>query len=267
MQIPIDNTKWQDRILAAFLYFTRIPLRKIKNPDKKAFESVREYWSLTGWLTGGTMGIVVYLVSLIAPLSVAVLSAIGIRLLVSGAMHENEFAIFFSAFSQNVADKRRVILQMRERTTNNFGIIALIIYFLFLFALLVEMGDPVRAAFIVLAADPFCKMLSAQTTRMMSYINPPENIDNEVSFRKYNTAGGLILFASGLIPLTAVWMLSAGHVIDVVVPYEVVFVPGIVMYFLYLFIWRRIEGYTEACCGAAFLIIELSFYAAILLSS
>jgi adenosylcobinamide-GDP ribazoletransferase len=33
-----------------------------------------------------------------------------------------------------------------------------------------------------------------------------------------------------------------------------------VMYFIYLFIWRRLHGYTGDCCGAMFLMIELSVY-------
>lgn len=39
-----------------------------------------------------------------------------------------------------------------------------------------------------------------------------------------------------------------------------IFVPCIVMYFLYLLINRKLHGYTGDCCGALFLLIELSFY-------
>jgi adenosylcobinamide-GDP ribazoletransferase len=39
-----------------------------------------------------------------------------------------------------------------------------------------------------------------------------------------------------------------------------VFIPCIVMYFLYLFIWHRLRGYTGDCCGAVFLLVELSVY-------
>ena len=31
-------------------------------------------------------------------------------------------------------------------------------------------------------------------------------------------------------------------------------------YFLYLFVWKRLHGYTGDCCGAIFLLTELSFY-------
>ena len=32
------------------------------------------------------------------------------------------------------------------------------------------------------------------------------------------------------------------------------------MFFLYLFIWHRLRGYTGDCCGAVCLMVELSFY-------
>jgi adenosylcobinamide-GDP ribazoletransferase len=39
-----------------------------------------------------------------------------------------------------------------------------------------------------------------------------------------------------------------------------IFIPCIAMYFLYYLMNRKIHGYTGDCCGALFLLIELSFY-------
>ena len=40
----------------------------------------------------------------------------------------------------------------------------------------------------------------------------------------------------------------------------VIFFPAIIMYFLYLLIWRKIKGYTGDCCGAVCLLVELGVY-------
>ena len=40
--------------------------------------------------------------------------------------------------------------------------------------------------------------------------------------------------------------------------YYVIFIPGVVMYCLYLLIWRRLHGYTGDCCGAVCLLVELT---------
>jgi adenosylcobinamide-GDP ribazoletransferase len=40
----------------------------------------------------------------------------------------------------------------------------------------------------------------------------------------------------------------------------IIFLPGLVLYFLYLFIWHRLRGYTGDCCGAVCLLVELTVY-------
>ena len=70
---------------------------------------------------------------------------------------------------------------------------------------------------------------------------------------------GIRLAAQGLLPLAAyiyVWR-NAG------IDWQIlIFAPCIVMYMLYLLIWKRLHGYTGDCCGALFLLVELTFYIA-----
>ena len=40
----------------------------------------------------------------------------------------------------------------------------------------------------------------------------------------------------------------------------VIFLPCLSMYFLYRLIWSRLRGYTGDCCGALFLLTELTVY-------
>ena len=42
-------------ILAAFIFFTRLPFWKIREVPAECFKHVVPYWPLTGWLTGGIM--------------------------------------------------------------------------------------------------------------------------------------------------------------------------------------------------------------------
>jgi adenosylcobinamide-GDP ribazoletransferase len=37
------------------------------------------------------------------------------------------------------------------------------------------------------------------------------------------------------------------------------------MYFLYRLMWSRLRGYTGDCCGAMFLLVELSAYLAVII--
>ena len=42
--------------------------------------------------------------------------------------------------------------------------------------------------------------------------------------------------------------------------YLVIAIPALVMYFLYLLLLRKIQGYTGDCCGAVCLLVELVVY-------
>ena len=89
METSIDRTKWYDRILASFIYFTRLPFWRMHEPPKECFAAVMEHWPLTGWLTGGLMAATLYVGSMYLPYMVAVLLAIVVRLLVTGARQED----------------------------------------------------------------------------------------------------------------------------------------------------------------------------------
>lgn len=52
MQIDIQNNiSWRDRLFAALIFFTRLPFWRIYQPKKEAYETIIEFWPLTGWLT------------------------------------------------------------------------------------------------------------------------------------------------------------------------------------------------------------------------
>ena len=70
-------------ILAAFIFFTRLPFWKIREVPAACFKHVVPYWPLTGWLTGGIMAGMLWLTGQILPVSLAWIIAIIARLLVT----------------------------------------------------------------------------------------------------------------------------------------------------------------------------------------
>ena len=77
-----------------------------------------------------------------------------------------------------------------------------------------------------------------------------------INSRKMNVKACVILAIQGLLPL-CIYIYLLNSFIDW---HILVFTPCIVMYFIYLLIWKRLHGYTGDCCGAMFLLVELSFY-------
>ncbi len=266
MQISLDTSKnpeqgsptrslWYDRIWAAFIFFTRLPFWRIYQPKKEAYKTVVEHWPLTGWLTGCVMAAIIWFGSMALPYPIVIILAILTRLLITGALHEDGLADFMDGFGGGGSDRQRILDIMKDSHIGTYGVISLIIYFLLLFFALVSM-HPQDAALTVIVADPYAKMLSAQLIQMMPYARTEKTAKNHTVYRKFNVIAGISLAVQGLLPL-GLYIYLMHEKTDWQM---LVFLPALVVYFLYLLIWRRLKGYTGDCCGAVFLLTELMFY-------
>ena len=253
MQINIDQTRWYDRIWAAFVFFTRLPFWRLHQPSKESYNSVVEYWPLTGWLTGGLMAATLYFGSLMLPYAVAVLLAIVVRLLITGALHEDGLADFLDGFGGGGSDRERILAIMKDSHIGTYGVIGLLLYHLLLFATLLSLS-PIMATLTILAATPYARMVTAELLLMMPYARREEEAKNKTIYRKFGAWAGIGLAIQGLLPMGLyLWYTELSWEM-------IIFIPCLVMYFLYLLIWNKLRGYTGDCCGAVCLLVELMVY-------
>lgn len=256
MEININQNKerrcrWFDPLWAALIFFTRLPFWRLYQPPKESYQAVVEYWPLTGWLTGGLMAATLWVGSLYLPYVVAVLLAIIVRLLVTGALHEDGLADFCDGFGGGGTDRERILSIMKDSHIGTYGVLGLIFYELLLAATLCMM-TPEMAALTLVAAAPYARMVTAQLVMMMPYARREEEAKNRTVYRKMDVWAGVSLALQGLLPMAAyIWFTHAAWE-------TILFIPCIVMYFLYLLIWRRLRGYTGDCCGAVCLLVELA---------
>lgn len=255
MRISINTSKWYDNVWAALIFFTRLPWWRWHQPPKDSYRAVVEYWPLTGWITGGAMALTLYGGSMVMPYMLAMALAMAVRILLTGALHEDGLADFFDGFGAGGHDRERILAIMKDSQIGTYGVLGLIVYALLLYLALLSF-PPKVAAMAVFAGDAYSKMLSAQIIQMMPYARTEQDSKAHNVYRKMNVKAGLLLFVQGMLPMgllfwTFGWQLRWDMLI---------FVPGITMYFIYLLIWKRLRGYTGDCCGALCLLVELSFY-------
>lgn len=207
---------------------------------------------MTGWLTGGAMATTLFLGSMVLPWPVAVIAAIVVRLLITGALHEDGLADFMDGFGGG-GDRARILAIMKDSHIGTYGVLGLILYMMLLGATLYSLS-PTVAALTILAADPFSKMVASQLINMLPYARREEEAKNRTIYRKPSLAAGLSLTVQGLLPMALMIGMTG------ISWYLVIALPALVMYFLYLLMLRKIQGYTGDCCGAVCLLVELAVY-------
>ena len=242
------------RILAALIFFTRLPFWRLAEVPAVYFKNIVSLWPLAGWLTAGLMALVYYAASLCFPSQVALLLAIFTRLLITGCLHEDGLADFFDGFGGGT-NRERVLAIMKDSHIGSYGVIGLISYFLLLYTTL----SALPAAWIgcvILAGDPFCKSVSAWIINFLPYARKAEEAKNKTVYSRMTMGEKVGCVVIGWLPLY--WLPSPLY------GWAILF-PLVVSGCLFRFMWRKIQGYTGDCCGATFLLTELTFYLGVLL--
>ena len=236
------------KVAAAVMLFTRLPLWRVVSTSQTDYSDAVVFWPLVGWLTAGVTAAALLGFSYILPGVTAVILALCIRLLLTGALHEDGLADFFDAFGGG-GSKERILTIMKDSHIGTYGVIALIAYNL-LWVSALTMLPPFHASLVVLGADPFCKFCAGQLTNTLPYARP-EGSKNKVTYARMSVWKVLMQAVFGLLPLLPLYFFAPRELWAVVAPVAV---------FVGLRAWmkHKIGGYTGDCCGATYLLCELS---------
>lgn len=235
------------RILAAFIFFTRLPFWRIKEVPSECFKYVVPYWSLVGWLTGGITICTLWLCAQVMPLSMAWILAIVMRLLITGCLHEDGLADFLDGFGGGTT-RERILTIMKDSHIGTYGVIGLILYF----ALLLQISSlPLNTlCAIVFCADCWSKFCASNLINYLPYARSESASKAQVVYTPMTWSELLTSFGCGVLPVILLLPLSV---------WPVTLMPLIILFVLILLMKKRLQGYTGDCCGATFLLCELSF--------
>ena len=234
-------------LLAAFIFFTRLPFWRLKEVPSECFKHVVPYWPWVGWLTGGLMAMVLGLGSQVMPLSLAWILAIVTRLLVTGALHEDGLADFFDGFGGGTTRERTLTI-MKDSHIGTYGVIGLIVYFLLMLELR-HLPVPVLCTLVV-CGDCWGKLCASQLINFLPYARKEEDSKAKVIYNRMSGKELFFCIAGGVLPL----LLLPSYL------WVALIAPCLVLAFLIRMMKRRLQGYTGDCCGATFLMCEMAFY-------
>lgn len=260
--MPTSQNISSMRLLAALTFFTRLPFWRIREIPADAFKRIVPLWPLAGWITGGVTAGVLYLATHVMPLSVAWIIALAARLLLTGALHEDGYADFIDGFGGG-RDRERTLAIMKDSHIGTYGVIGLIIYYLLMIQLPGAFPVEVLCA-LVLTGDCWSKCCAAQVINLLPYARTGEQAKNKTVYNRMTVSEWLLCLLCGIAP--ALVMVLVLHALPVFF-LALMAVPVAVMLFLVWLFKRRIAGYTGDCCGAAFILCELSLYLATVIAA
>lgn len=251
-----------DDIFAALMFFTRLPWWKLRRVPADSFKRIVGYWPVAGWVTGGVMT-AIYGIALFfhLPVVLAILLVFTGRLLLTGALHEDGLADFFDGFGGG-RSREQVLTIMKDSHIGTYGVLALVVYVALWVTSTVSLAQ--RSAnlpiVLLLFADVWSKWSASQIVNLLPYARNEEDckikkVYDRMSARTF-TVGllfalvpmlGCVLFLKET-PYMALWICVTASV------------PNSVLVWLVQYMRRRIGGYTGDCCGATFLLCELSYF-------
>jgi len=212
------------------------------------FKHVVPYWPIVGWLTGGILAGTLWLLAQVLPLQVAWIGAIVVRLLVTGCLHEDGLADFCDGFGGGTTRERTLAI-MKDSHIGTYGVVGLIVYFLLWSQMIVlPLGILCAVAF---CADVYSKWCVSHMVNLLPYARKEEESKAKVLYSRMTLPEVMVGTIAGWLPLLFLQPVGWG---------VACFCPPIVFLLLCGWMKRRIGGYTGDCCGAVFLLGELSFY-------
>lgn len=237
-----------NKILAAFIFFTRLPFWRIKEVPADCFKTVVNYWPLVGWLTGGVMALTYLATFFILPQPLPLLMAIIARVLVTGGLHEDGLADFCDGFGGGKS-KSQTLAIMKDSFIGSYGVLGLILYYLTFYTMLLQIPSSV-APILFIAADAWSKFAASQLINRLPYARKEEESKAKVIYNRMSLSAFLDVLLFGALPLVFVPINYLPAIIG----------PLVMFYGLSSWMKHRLQGYTGDCCGAMFLLCEWSFY-------
>ncbi len=238
------------KLLAALIFFTRLALWRWVDVPPGTYSRIIAWWPAAGWVSAALCAGVLFGAGQLFPLPVAVLLALSVRMLLTGALHEDGLADFFDGFGGGGSDRTLVLTIMKDSRTGTYGVIALLIYFGLLVSLLSSL-PLAMACLAILCGDPLSKGISAQLVNLLPYARTLEESKSKMVYERLSPAEWCVSLFFGLLPLAL--LLEPRY-------WWAALAPGVMLSLLCVLMKRRIGGYTGDCCGAVCLLGELAFY-------
>lgn len=237
-------------------YFTRLPVPAWVPWSPERLSAAARYFPLVGWVVGGLAAAGYAVFGLLLPAAPAVVLAMALAVLLTGAFHEDGWADACDGLGGGW-DKAQVLAIMKDSRIGSYGTIGLVLMLLAKAAALVELAAAGSAAVAaaLCAAHPLSRLAATLVMHRLPYVRADDSSKSRALAQPLDRASLAVALACGLLPLALLALRPA--VLALIVTAAVTVLAA--RYFR-----RRLGGYTGDLLGAIQQASELACYLAIL---
>lgn len=252
-------------LVAALSSFTRLPFGRIANVPESYYENLLPYWPVVGWLNGCVMALI-FLATRSLPTTITILLCLGVRCLLTGAIHENSFSKFCDGFGGG-KDRQSILNIFSDKNIGTYGVIGLIFYFAVLANIMSYLYEQIYTTLplflLMISADSICKCIASSITYFLPNANKEvagSSLPPSKSAIQQEMAKGICI---AMLPVILLALIAEEEMLSFDVLISTI-CSGLVAAVLSWQMKRKIGGYTTDCCGATFIISEMCFYVVLL---
>ncbi len=244
-------------LLAAIQFFTRIPLPMVVAHDRDSLNQALKYFPLIGWLVGGVCALAYSYAADAWPASVAVVLAVIVGVLLTGALHEDGFADSCDGFGGGW-DKPQVLAIMKDPRIGNYAALGLMLLLLLktvtLLALAAESPELVMIALVL--AHTVSRLWVLPIPWLLDYARAADDSKSHGMVE-----GG---FTAPMLAYSSVFVLLPLLLLGVLPLWTAFFYAGLVATAMGLYFKHRLDGYSGDCLGATQQLTEVAVYLSLL---
>lgn len=233
-------------ILIALTFLTRIPVKLKLDYNQQNLNRASRYFSLIGWLVGGTVALVFFLASFLFEANIALLISMLVSVLMTGCFHEDGLADTCDGFGGGWTAQQKLSI-MKDSRIGTYGAVGLWMVLMFKYQTLMQTPSIIIA---LLVAHPLSRSLSTSMIYFMTYVTDEEKAKVKPLAEKQYFSDFLVALSVGLLGLL------------LVPDFALLIIASLVVLFIllrWLFI-RQIGGFTGDALGASQQISEVVIY-------
>ena len=250
---------------AALMFFSRIPCPQWVDHSAEYLNKATRYFPFIGWIVGALSFASYFIATNMFNAEISVILGMISGILVTGAFHEDGFAVVCVGFGGGWT-KENILEIMNDSRVGAYGVIGLILLFLFKFYLLVQIVQlsfpfPFHVAitlFIVfIAAHAISRLAAASIVFTHAYVSEDLTSKSKPIAQDYSWKE---VFGASFFGLAPILFLSYYQ-------YQLLYsilTVAVARYFLARYYQKWIGGYIGDCLGATQQVCEVVFYLTII---